>query len=506
MSVALQDRIRVEAATPVPPALAFIDGRQLEAESGARMDTVSPIDGTLLASFPDCGVADVDRAVQAARRAFEDRRWAGLGRRERKRVLLRFADLINREQFALGVLQSRDMGMPAGLSINMDAGEAANTIRWYAEALDKLSDELLPLSDRETGLVSKVPLGVVGIIVPWNFPLMIAAWKLGPALAAGNSVILKPAEDATLAILRLATLAAEAGLPDGVFNVVTGRGETAGRAIGMHGDVDAVAFTGSGRVGAEIMRYAADSNLKRVTLECGGKTANIVLADAPDLEEAAQVSARAIFRNQGQICNAPSRLLIHASIRKEFLDRVVAIASTLTVGTPLDLGNDLGPVVSARQLASIEAALAAAEAAGIEFAIDGRRHSRPKQGFYLGPTIATGVSPASALAQQEVFGPVLAAITFDTLDEAIAIANGTRYGLGAAVWTRDIDKAAYAAERLHAGSVFVNAAGGVNVEMPFGGFKQSGFGRDRSLHAFDKFTDLKATLFRRSARQVGGAA
>ncbi|MEX0954526.1 MAG: aldehyde dehydrogenase family protein [Rhizobiaceae bacterium] len=503
MSRELQQRIDSEAARPVASFHALIDGKPHEAVSGKRMAAVSPIDGSILAEFPDCDEADVDLAVAGARRAFEERRWSGMGRRDRKRIMLRFAELIDRDRLELGVLQSRDMGMPAGLAINMDAAEAVSTIRWYAEALDKLTDEMLPLSERESGFVTKVPLGVVGVIVPWNFPLMITAWKLGPALAAGNSIVLKPAEDATLAISRLGALAAEAGLPDGVLNIVTGRGDRAGRAIGLHRNIDAIAFTGSGRVGAQIMHYAADSNLKRVTIECGGKTANIVLADAPDLEEAAQTAARAIFRNQGQICNAPSRLLIQRSIREGFTARVVEIASSLKVGTPLRLDHDLGPVVNERQFETVTAAIAAAQAAGVELLLDGRTVARTNGGFYIGPTIADGVAPRSTLAQEEVFGPVLAVIAFDTLDEAIAIANGIRYGLGAAIWTRDVDKAAHAAERLLAGSVFVNAAGGVNIEMPFGGFKESGFGRDRSLHAFDKFTDLKATLFRRSNRSIG---
>ncbi|MDG4898557.1 aldehyde dehydrogenase family protein [Mesorhizobium sp. WSM4976] len=499
----LQDRIDNEAARKLAPVMSFVDGKDVGSIDGRRMKSVSPIDGAVLTDFPDSGTPDVDAAVVAARRAFVDRRWSGLGRRERKKVLLRFAEVIARHQFELGVLQSRDMGMPVSMAINMDAGEAANTIRWYAEALDKLSDELLPLSERETGLIAKVPVGVVGVIVPWNFPLMIAAWKLGPALASGNTVVLKPAEDASLALVRLAQLASEAGVPDGVLNVVTGRGETAGRALALHRDVDALTFTGSGRVGGLVLQYAGQSNLKRVSLECGGKTANIVLADAPDLEEAAQTAARAIFRNQGQICNAPSRLLVEASIHDDFVKRVVEIASTLRTGSPLKLDSDLGPVVNAHQLSGITAAIENAATHGAVLRLDGRSAAKPAQGSYLGPTIATEVDPASALAQEEVFGPVLAVISISNLDHGIEIANGTRYGLGAAVWTRDIDKALYASERLHAGSVFVNAAGGVNVEMPFGGFKESGFGRDRSLHAFDKFTDIKATLIRRSGRNIG---
>jgi gamma-glutamyl-gamma-aminobutyraldehyde dehydrogenase/4-guanidinobutyraldehyde dehydrogenase/NAD-dependent aldehyde dehydrogenase len=501
VSASLQQAIDAEAEKAVAKAEAWINGKACVPRSGGHFRSISPIDGQGIADVASCDAADVDMAVGAARATFEDCRWRGLGRRERKRILLRFADLILDRRLELGVLQSRDMGMPAGLAINGDVGEAAATIRWYAEALDKLADEMLPLSERETGFVARVPIGVVGVIVPWNFPLMIAAWKLGPALAAGNSVILKPAEDASLAICRLGALAAEAGIPEGVLNIVTGTGEGAGKPLALHRDVDGIAFTGSGRTGGKLLEYAGQSNLKRVSLECGGKTANIVLDDAPDLEEAAQTAARAIFRNQGQICNAPSRLLVQRSIHNTFVGRVVEIAAGLKIGSPLDLGSDLGPVVNARQKQSIAEAIDAAERAGSEIVLDGRKAPLPARGFYLGPTIATSVAPGSDLAQNEVFGPVLAVIAFESLDEAIAIANGTRYALGAAIWTRDVDKAGYAAERLLAGSVYINACGGVMVEMPFGGFKESGYGRDRSLHAFDKYTDLKATTLRRSQRR-----
>jgi acyl-CoA reductase-like NAD-dependent aldehyde dehydrogenase len=393
------------------------------------------------------------------------------------------------------------MGMPVGMAIELDAGEAANTIRWYGEALDKLSDELLPLSERETGFVARVALGVVGAILPWNFPLMIAAWKIGPALAAGNSVVVKPAEDATLAVSRLGELAAEAGVPDGVLNIVPGRGDAAGRALALHRDVDCLTFTGSSTVGAKLLEYAGQSNLKRVSLECGGKTANIVMADAPDLEEAAQTAARAIFRNQGQICNAPSRLLLQRPIHDAVLKRVVEIAAGLTVGNPLRLGVDMGPLASAERRMNVAAFLGRAERDGTRLALDGRKAPLPDERHYLGASVAAEVDPASELAQVEVFGPVLAVMPFERLEQAVEIANGTRYGLGAAIWTRDLETAMWASDRLHAGSVFVNACGGVSVEMPFGGFKESGFGRDRSLHALDKYTDLKAVLLRRPVQQ-----
>lgn len=496
----LQFAIDRAASGKVSPALAWIGGRACEAVAGERLPCVSPIDGQAITTIAACDVADVDMAVAAARDAFTKRVWAGVGRRDRKRTLLAFADLIAKHRVELGVLQARDMGMPVGMAIQVDVGEAAHTVRWYAEAVDKMSGEMLPLSDQETGYVARVPLGVVGVIVPWNFPLMIAAWKIGPALAAGNSVVIKPAEEASLAICRLGELAAEAGLPDGVLNIVPGRGETAGRRLALHCDVDAIAFTGSGAVGAKLLEYAGQSNLKRVSLECGGKTANIVMADAPDLESAAQTAARAIFRNQGQICNAPSRLLLQRPIHDAVLQRVVEIAATLRVGNPLDLKNDMGPLVNADRRKGITAALDRAERAGARFALDGRTAPVPDRKHYLAPSVVAELDPDSELAQDEVFGPVLAVMPFDELDDAIRIANGTRYALGAAIWTRDLETAMEASDRLVAGSVYVNACGGISIEMPFGGFKESGYGRDRSLHAFDKYTDLKAVLVRRPAR------
>jgi gamma-glutamyl-gamma-aminobutyraldehyde dehydrogenase len=495
-STELQAAILAEASRPIPPAMSWIDGRAVEAASGRRLARKSPIDETGSGSIPACDQVDVDRAVAAARRAYADRRWVGLGRRDRKQILLRFAERVSASRLELGVLQCRDMGMPVRMAIEADAGEAAATLRWYAEALDKLTDEMLPLTARDRGYVARVPLGVVGAILPWNFPLMIAAWKLGPALAAGNSVVVKPAEAASLAICRLGALAAQAGLPDGVLNIVTGSGQQVGEPLARHQDVDCITFTGSGEVGRKLLEFAGQSNLKRVSLECGGKTANIVLEDAPNLEEAAQTAARAIFRNQGQICNAPSRLLVQRTIYQDFVARVANIARSLKIGSPLQIEVDMGPVVSEQQRQAVRHALAEAERAGARLLLDGRTAPCPQEGYYIGPSIAVDVDPQSTLAQEEVFGPVLAVIPFDTLDEAIRIANGTRYALGAAIWTRDIDKAQHAATHLVAGSIYVNACGGVMVEMPFGGFRESGFGRDRSLHAFDKYTDLKAVMMR----------
>jgi len=502
---AFENEVRELAAKPIARPRAWIGGREWTGAETDSIATTSPIDGSHLADLPDSGTHEVDAAVKAAREAFERRSWSGMARRDRKRVLIRFADLILQNRMELGVLQTRDMGMPVSMAVNMDVTEAANCIRWYGEAIDKIADEMLPLSDRDAGFIARTPLGVIGVIIPWNFPLMIAAWKLGPALAMGNSIVMKPAEDATLAVLRLGELAAQAGLPEGVLNIVPGSGARTGEALALHMDVDCLTFTGSGRIGRRMLEYSAQSNMKRVSLECGGKTANIVFADAPNLDEAVQAAARAVFRNQGQICNAPTRLLVERPIYDDFVARVVSIAATLKVGNPLETGNDLGPVVNARQFAGIRAAIDAAETSGVRIALDGRTLDGLPTGYYLGPTIARDVDPGAPLAQEEVFGPVLSVIPFSGIDEAVSIANGTRYGLGASLWTRDIGIAHEAADRLIAGNIVINGAPGLSIEMPFGGFKESGFGRDRSLHALDKYSDLKAVTIRRPLRNPAGA-
>jgi len=344
-------------------------------------------------------------------------------------------------------------------------------------------------------MISRTPLGVVGAILPWNAPAMIGAWKLGPALVAGNSVVLKPAEDASLVCLRIVELALEAGMPEGVLQVVTGD-HKAGAALAAHHDIDCITFTGSGEVGRQIMTAAANSNLKRVSLELGGKSANIVFADAPDLAMAADISVGFMFGNQGQVCEAPTRLLVQRAIRDSFTEEIVKRTRALTIGNPLDLRTDLGPIVNAAQRTQILARMERAEKEGVRFALDGRGAEVPEAGFYLAPSVAVDVDPKSSLAQEEIFGPVLSVLSFDSVDEAIALANGTRYGLGASIWSNNLDNVFYIAKRLVAGNINVNGGTGPVVELPFGGFKESGFGRDRSLHAIDKYSDLKNVIIR----------
>jgi gamma-glutamyl-gamma-aminobutyraldehyde dehydrogenase len=341
------------------------------------------------------------------------------------------------------------------------------------------------------GLIHREPLGVIGVIVPWNFPMMIGAWKIAPALAAGNSVVLKPPEIASLTLLRLAELASEAGLPDGVLNVVTGRGETAGEALALHGDVDAIAFTGSGAVGRRLLEYSARSNLKRVYLELGGKSPSIVFSDAPDLKHAARVSANGIFRNSGQVCVAGSRLIVQSSIYDRFMDELLSVTAALTVGDPLQLTSDIGAIASRAQLRRNLDAVATAERQGARRLVGGEQILVGTGGNFMTPAIFEQVTPQMTLSREEVFGPVLAVTRFDTEEEAITLANSTSYGLAAAVWTGSLSTAHRMVRAINAGVVHVNTYGGTDITVPLGGFKQSGFGRDKSLHALDEYTDLK---------------
>jgi gamma-glutamyl-gamma-aminobutyraldehyde dehydrogenase len=409
----------------------------------------------------------------------------------RKKVLHRLADLIEKHALELAVLGVRDNGTEISMALKAEAGSAAATFRYYAEALDKVYGEIAPTASDVLGLVHKEPVGVVGAIVPWNFPLMIGSWKLAPALAAGNSVVLKPAETASLTLLRIAELAAEAGLPDGVLNVVTGQGSVAGEALALSMDVDVLVFTGSGGVGRRLLEYSARSNLKRCYLELGGKSPNIVFADAPDLDRAAQVSATAIFRNAGQVCVAGSRLVVEESIHDEFVAALTQYSAAMKVGDPLDLSSQIGAINNLSQLEGNLSFVAGALEEGAELALGGSRILQDTGGWYMEPTVLTGVRPGTRVAQNEVFGPVLAVTAFSSDDEAVRIANGTDYGLAAGVWTSNLARAHRMVRDVRAGVVHVNTYGGSDGTVPLGGVKQSGNGHDKSLHAFDKYLDLK---------------
>ncbi|WP_255731354.1 aldehyde dehydrogenase family protein [Phaeobacter sp. B1627] len=449
------------------------------------------MDGSVLTTLATATAADVDRAVASARRAFEDGRWSRMAPAARKKILHRIADRIEAEAVALTVLGVRDNGCEFNMALKAEAGSAAGTFRYYGEALDKVAGEVAPTAPDVLGLVHHTPVGVVGAIVPWNFPLMIGAWKLAPALAMGNSVVLKPAETASLSLLRLAEICAECGLPDGVLNVVTGPGAETGAALAAHMDVDVLVFTGSGATGRLLLEASARSNLKRCYLELGGKSANIVFADAKDLDHAARVSAMGIFRNSGQVCVAGSRLLVEASIHDAFVARVVDYAEALRVGDPLDLRSDIGAVNSETQLAANLAHVERARHEGGVVQCGGERLLTSSGGTYMAPTVVTGVSERADLFRQEVFGPVLAVTPFEGEAEALRLANATDYGLAAGLWTQDLSRAHRCVAAIRAGVVHVNTYGGADNTVPLGGVGQSGNGHDKSLHALGKYTDLK---------------
>ncbi|RRV34078.1 aldehyde dehydrogenase [Stutzerimonas stutzeri] len=472
---------------------AFIQGEYCAAAQGGQFDCISPVDGRVLAQVASCDLADAERAVASARAAFEAGSWAKLAPAKRKAVLIRFADLLEANREELALLETLDMGKPIGDSLAVDIPGAARALRWSGEAIDKIYDEVAATPHDQLGLVTREPVGVVAAIVPWNFPLMMACWKLGPALATGNSVVLKPSEKSPLTAIRIARLAIDAGIPAGVLNVLPGYGHTVGKALALHMDVDTLVFTGSTRVAKQLMIYAGESNMKRVWLEAGGKSPNIVFADAPDLQAAAQAAAGAIAFNQGEVCTAGSRLLVERSIKERFLPMVVEALNGWKPGNPLDPSTNVGALVDTQQLNTVLGYIDAGRQAGAQVLIGGQRTLEETGGLYVEPTIFDGVDNAMKIAQEEIFGPVLSVISFDSAEEAVAIANDTPYGLAAAVWTADLSKAHRTARALRAGSVWVNQYDGGDMTAPFGGFKQSGNGRDKSLHAFDKYTELKAT-------------
>jgi 4-guanidinobutyraldehyde dehydrogenase/NAD-dependent aldehyde dehydrogenase len=435
----------------------------------------------------------VEAAVASARRAFEDGHWSRMAPASRKKVLLRFSELIRKHREELALTETLDMGKPISDSLKIDIPAAARCIAWYAEAIDKVYDEIAPTPYESLALVTREPVGVVAAIVPWNFPLLMACWKLGPALATGNSVILKPSEKSPLTALRIAELAVEAGLPDGVLNVVPGFGRTAGEALALHMDVDCVAFTGSTRIGRRMLEYAGRSNMKRVWLECGGKSPNIVMADVADLERAANAAAMGIFFNQGEMCSAASRLIVHESIRDAMLEKIVAIGETMAPGDPLDQSTKLGAIVDQAQMNTVLGYIESGRTGGANLRSGGRRVREESGGFFVEPTVFDGVQMDMRIAREEVFGPVLSALTFKSLNEAVKMANDVMYGLAAAVWTRDLATAHRVAKSIRAGTVFVNCYDADDITVPFGGFKQSGNGRDKSLHALHKYTELKTT-------------
>ncbi|WP_138380560.1 aldehyde dehydrogenase [Luteithermobacter gelatinilyticus] len=472
---------------------AFINGRFVDALSGKKFENINPATAKVLTQVAECDEADVNEAVKAARAAFEAGHWASMHPAKRGRILMKLADLVRENREELALLETLDMGKPISDAMAIDIPGCARCLHWYGEAADKLMDEIAPTDPSALAMVTREPLGVIGIVVPWNFPLLMACWKIGPALAAGNSIVIKPAEQSPLSVLRLAELAQEAGVPDGVFNVVPGFGETAGRALGLHMDVDMIAFTGSTEVGKYFMQYAGQSNLKRVSLECGGKSPHIVMGDCPDLDAAASAAAGAIFFNQGEVCTAGSRLLLDRAIKDEFMDKLMTAAGKQVVGDPLDPATTLGALVEEKHLERVLGYIDRAREEGAELKLGGTRPA-DREGYFVDPTIFDNVTPDMTVAREEIFGPVLSVMTFEGEEEAVRIANDTIYGLAAGIWCRDISRAHRMARAVRAGTVWVNCWDPTgDMTIPFGGFKQSGFGRDKSLHALEKYTDLKTT-------------
>lgn len=476
---------------------AVIHGERVASTS--TFDDISPVTATKIATVAQCSATEVDAAVQSSRKAFSSA-WSTMSAGDRKARLHKLAELISANAQELALLDVMDMGKPYRDAISIDVPGSSYILNFYAEAIDKVAGEIPVTDPGNTALVNRVPLGVIGAVIPWNYPLEMAIWKVAPALAAGNTVVVKPAEQSPLSALRLADLALEADLPPGTLNVVPGDGPTTGAAVGLHSDVDVLTFTGSTEIGKKFLEYSGQTNMKQVWLECGGKSPNLVFADSSNLEEAAEFAARAIFFNQGEVCSANSRLLVERAIHDEFIALLVEQVNTISLGHPLDATTTMGPLVDVTQAGRVERYLEIGRQNGTLVA-GGSRRSIDGSDCYIEPTIFAGLSPADTIVREEIFGPVLSVIAFDTEAEAVSIANDSIYGLAASLWTSNLDRAHRVAGLLHAGTVSVNTVDALGVTTPFGGFKQSGFGRDLSLHAMEKFTGLKTTWIRYAMTQ-----
>ncbi|MFT9015168.1 MAG: aldehyde dehydrogenase [Acetobacter sp.] len=471
----------------VLPTQAFINGAFRPAASGTTFETTNPATGAVLTAIEAYDTRDVDVAVAAAKAAFEDGRWHKRSPAERKQVLLRLADLLEDNAHELAVMESLDSGKPVHECQTIDLPETIGTIRWHAELIDKIYDSTAPTGSNALALVVREPIGVVGLVLPWNFPLLMLAWKIAPSLAAGCSVVVKPAPETALTALRVAELAQQAGIPAGVFNVVPGGAEV-GEPIGRHMDVAMVSFTGSTATGRRFLSYAAESNLKRIVLECGGKNPAVVLKDAEDLDRVASHVVNGAFWNMGENCSASSRLIVHADIKDELLRRIAVHLRDWKMGDPLDPENRLGSLVSRAHFNKVREFLDEIVAEKRPVVLGGGT----EHGIFVEPTIVDGVTPDARLFREEVFGPVLAVTTFETIEEAITLANDTVYGLAASVYTGNLRNALRLAREIRAGVVTVNCFGEGDSSTPFGGYNQSGFGgRDKSAWAHDQYTELK---------------
>ncbi|WP_264214713.1 aldehyde dehydrogenase [Leisingera thetidis] len=472
---------------------AYIDGKFVDAVSGKTFPTVNPATGQVITNIASCDAEDVDLAVAAARRAFEAGTWAHMAPGDRKAVLLKFADLIEENIEELALLESLDAGKPINDARNVDLPDSIATLRWHAEATDKIYDQMSTAPHDVVSMIVREPIGVVGAVIPWNFPLFVAMWKIGPALAGGNSLIVKPAELTSLSLLRVAQLANQAGIPDGVFNVVPGLGHEAGKAIGLHMDVDCVSFTGSGEVGRYFLEYASKSNLKKIILECGGKSPAIVMDDVRDLGPVIENVANGILFCMGENCSAGSRLIVQEGIKDRLLEELKSHFAEWTVGDPFDENTRVGTMIGEKHMEKVLGMIERGKFEGAAVTFGGKRVLTETGGYFVEPTIFEGVTNDMTIAREEIFGPVLSVITVKDEAEAVSIANDTSYGLAAAVYTDDLNRAHRMAKAIRAGTVSVNCYSEGDFAVPFGGFKESGFGgKDKGLHAHDQYTEQKA--------------
>ena len=466
-----------------------VGGASVEADSGEAFEVINPATGKAMTEVPRGNIADVDKAVETARRAFDDRRWSGLRPGKRSEILIKLADLIKRNMSELTQIESLDAGKPISIA-SAEVWVASDVFRYYSGWPTKIFGETVPAGDDLLVYSLREPVGVCGGIIPWNFPLIMAAWKVAPALACGNTVVLKPAEQTPLTAIRLAELALEAGVPEGVLNVVTGFGPEAGQALAQHDDVDKIAFTGSTEVGRKIL-HASEGNLKRVSLELGGKSPNIVFSDA-NMKRASRSSMYGVFSNSGQVCTAGTRILVEKSVHDEFVDSLVSATASMKLGDPLEEDTGMGPVVSKEQFDRVTGYIDIGRSEGAEVVTGGGPAPELGDGYFVQPTVFTGVNNDMRIAQEEIFGPVAAVIPVDDVEDAIRIANDTIYGLAAAVWTNDISKAHRVARGIKAGTVWVNTYGNTDATVSFGGYKQSGFGRELGLHSIETYTQTKS--------------